>query len=142
MLNQSWPWTISVAQSQIVEDQTQRIKIQKGAPVFTEGKTCDMAFRVMSGRLRVFKKSAQGKEINLYYVDAGQVCALGLQSCLMWQPAIATAVAEEDSEIACLPAADFAKLLASEDKMATEVIQFLDKNLSNLSQAFQRMSVQ
>ena len=75
----------------------------QGEVMLEQGRRCRGAAFVLSGVIRVYQMSAEGREITLYRVYAGETCVLAL-SCLlggMDYPVIAEV--EEDAEVATLP---------------------------------------
>lgn len=59
---------------------------------------------VLKGTLKVFRVNDEGNEIFMYYVSAGQACAVSLSSCLTAKQSKVKAVAEEDATIVSIPA--------------------------------------
>ena len=114
------------------------IRVKAGTPVLEEGKVCDMVFQVISGSVKVYRKLASGKELHLYTVEPGKICVVGLQSCLLWQTSVASAIVTADAELACISAKDFAKILSDEPEMASEVIKFIDESLKTMAADYQK----
>lgn len=59
---------------------------------------------VVSGNIKVFRVHDGLHEMFMYYVGAGQACAVSLSSCLTSKQSKIKAVAEEDSTIISIPA--------------------------------------
>ncbi len=75
----------------------------EGTVMIEQGRRCRGAALILSGTIRVFKLSAEGREITLYRVGAGETCVLAI-SCLLGgvdYPVIAEV--EEEAEVAMLP---------------------------------------
>ncbi|GMQ99846.1 MAG: Crp/Fnr family transcriptional regulator [Zetaproteobacteria bacterium] len=82
-----------------------------GHVLFRDGEDCKGYVMVVSGSVRVQKMDAQGREIVLYRVEAGQTCML-TTACLLGGKAYpAEGIAEEDTRLALLPANSFAQLM-------------------------------
>lgn len=82
-----------------------------GSAVFDEHLPCGGLPLILEGRLRVFQRGSNGREVELYRVRGGESCMLSL-SCLLGEVSYtATAVAEGPLEMVRLPPATFAALL-------------------------------
>jgi CRP/FNR family transcriptional regulator, anaerobic regulatory protein len=74
-----------------------------GTVMIEQGRRCRGAALVLSGVIRVYKLSSEGREITLYRVGCGETCVLAV-SCLLGgvdYPVIAQV--EDDAEVAMLP---------------------------------------
>ncbi len=74
-----------------------------GTVMIEQGRRCRGAALVLSGVIRVYKLSEEGREITLYRVGAGETCILAV-SCLLGAvdyPVIAEV--EDDAEVLMLP---------------------------------------
>ena len=74
-----------------------------GTVMIEQGRRCRGAALVLSGVIRVYKLSAEGREITLYRVGGGETCILAV-SCLLGgvdYPVIAEV--EDDAEVAMMP---------------------------------------
>lgn len=74
-----------------------------GTVMIEQGRKCRGAALVLSGVIRVYKISEEGREITLYRVGCGETCILAV-SCLLGgvdYPVIAEV--EDDAEVAMLP---------------------------------------
>jgi CRP/FNR family transcriptional regulator, anaerobic regulatory protein len=74
-----------------------------GTVMIEQGRRCRGAALVLSGVIRVYKLSEEGREITLYRVGAGETCILAV-SCLLGgvdYPVIADV--EDDAEVAMMP---------------------------------------
>lgn len=88
-----------------------RVVLPRGSTVFGEGARCIGFPLVLRGSIRVFKRSDEGRELPLYRVGPGESCVISTV-CLVGQMDYdARAEAEEDTEVAILSPAGFARLL-------------------------------
>ena len=140
MENSQWPWRLSEQAQEKLQAKTQVISVPAGAMIFKEGKTSDMVFKVLRGQIKVYKKTSSGQEVALYFIEQGQVCPLALQSCLFWKPAMASAVATAETELACIPAADFAQMLTIQEDALNDILNFVGDSLKAIEQAFRSVS--
>ena len=79
-------------------------RFSAGSQVGMEGNQCSHFFVVLSGVLRVYKISENGREITLYRVHPGQSCILTSFGVLTQTTFPAFAVAETDVELLLTPA--------------------------------------
>lgn len=89
-----------------------RMRVPAGTQVFAPGQPCAGFPLVLSGSIRVVKRSASGRELPLYRVGPGDTCIVS-SGCLLGQEDYnASGVAETDTELALIPRARFEALLA------------------------------
>ncbi|HFQ14313.1 MAG TPA: Crp/Fnr family transcriptional regulator [Gammaproteobacteria bacterium] len=74
----------------------QRKRIPAGTCLFHEAEHCTHFMWLLEGTVRVFKHSAEGREITLYRVTPGELCVLSLKSLIGGEGFPAVAVAETD----------------------------------------------
>lgn len=86
-------------------------RLEAGSRVFEDGAPCMGFPLVLSGSIRVFKRSAEGRELPLYRVGPGESCILSTVCLLGSLSYDARAEAEEATEVAVLPPAAFGRLL-------------------------------
>ncbi|MBK6265298.1 Crp/Fnr family transcriptional regulator [Marivirga sp. S37H4] len=60
---------------------------------------------VITGLLRVMRHDEKGNEVFLYYLEAGETCAMSITCCLEGQQSTFHVVAEEDSSMWMIPTA-------------------------------------
>ncbi|HKK41341.1 MAG TPA: Crp/Fnr family transcriptional regulator [Bacteroidales bacterium] len=58
---------------------------------------------VLKGCLRVVRMSEEGKELLLYYLNLGEICAMSLTCCMVPQKSNIKMIAEEDSVVITIP---------------------------------------
>jgi CRP/FNR family transcriptional regulator len=81
----------------------------KGDTIFHEGDPSDFFFDIASGRVKIFKTTATGKDIILEIFGVGD--PLGAVAVYIGRPLPATAVALEDTTCLLVPRTDFFMLL-------------------------------
>jgi len=108
------------------------LRAPAGAWVFREGLACEGYPIVVSGRIRVQKTGANGREIALYRVGPGETCVI-TTSCLMRDAAYdAEAVAETEVTAKVLPKAVFRELLATSESFREFVFRSFSTRISHL----------
>lgn len=88
------------------------ISLKSGAVVFEELQSCAAFPFVLSGNLRVVKRSENGREIALYDVAPGDACVVSSACLLGSKPYNAVGLVQSDCELLMLPADDFDHLLS------------------------------
>ncbi len=92
-------------------DSLPRLELTAGQQVFAEGQSCPGFPLLLEGRIRVFKQADNGREIELYRIQAGESCIV-TASCLINQRHYeARAVTESPTRIVMLSRSDFHQAL-------------------------------
>jgi CRP/FNR family transcriptional regulator, anaerobic regulatory protein len=94
-----------------LKTQGQRVRLEPGTFICLEGAECHVVPVVISGSVRVYKMSEEGREITLYRVEEGQTCIITTSCVANGRPFPAFAVAETAVEAWGLPAGSFRALL-------------------------------
>ena len=89
------------------------ITVEEGEYLMSEGKYIRSFPIVLEGIIKVCRNDREGREILLYYLNPGQVCAMALTCCMGRMQSNISACAESDTEIIRIP------------------VDFLDKWLNN-----------
>ncbi len=86
-------------------------KLDSGMVLLDESRECTGVILVLSGTIRIYKLSEEGKEITLYRISRGETCVLTV-ACLMGLgeiPFPVSASAEQPSEVVFIPIEMFRK---------------------------------
>ncbi len=79
------------------------ITVDVNEELMSEGKYIRSFPIVLEGLIRVCRRDDEGREILLYYLNPGQVCAMALTCCMGRMQSNITAYAEEETEIIRIP---------------------------------------
>jgi CRP/FNR family transcriptional regulator, anaerobic regulatory protein len=124
--------TLDATTRAVIEKRAFNLRAPAGAWVFREGVACEAYPIIVTGRVRVQKTGANGREITLYRVGPGETCVI-TTACLMRDAAYdAEAMAETDITAKVLPRADFRELLASSESFRDFVFRAFSARLGNL----------
>ena len=127
-------------------DHSSVLKIPAGTTVFGPGKTPDYFLLLLRGTVRVQKTSANGREIVLYRVSAGESCVLTTACLLADENYLAEGITESDIEVVTLSRAAFDELVAVSDIFRKFVFNAYSSRLTDLVQmideiAFSRIDI-
>jgi len=104
----------------------------QGHPLFREGDACKGYILVIKGSVRVFKTDAEGHEILLYRVGAGQSCMLTTTCLLGLQDYPAEGVTESDVELVMLSPKLFERLLAESNPFRRYAMAYISQRICDL----------
>jgi CRP/FNR family transcriptional regulator, anaerobic regulatory protein len=79
------------------------ITFETGDELMSEGKYIRSFPVVLEGLIKVCRRDDEGREVLLYYLNPGQVCAMALTCCMGRMQSNISAYAEEDTEILRVP---------------------------------------
>lgn len=79
------------------------ITVDVNEELMSEGKYIRSFPIVLEGLIRVCRRDDEGREVLLYYLNPGQVCAMALTCCMGRMQSNITAYAEEETEIIRIP---------------------------------------
>ncbi len=119
---------------------SQQVSLPENTLVFDCGSGCQMLPLVLSGSIRVFKRSDAGREITLYRVTQDDLCIMTL-SCLLGQGHYpATGVTETPVTAITLPAFLFRELIQSQPAFREKVMGVFSERLAELMQLVEEVS--
>lgn len=79
------------------------VTVEENDELMSEGKYIRSFPIVLEGLIRVCRRDKEGREVLLYYLNPGQVCAMALTCCMGRMQSNIGAYAEEDTEIIRIP---------------------------------------
>ena len=86
-----------------LETKSMVLHVKGGDTMLSVGQTIRAVPMVVSGTLNVSRVNDEGQELLLYYVKAGESCAMSFNCCMLEQSSVIKACAEEDSTLLCVP---------------------------------------
>ncbi len=87
------------------------VTLKAGKPIFEELQPCNVFPFILSGNIRVYKRSVHGRELSLYNVTPGDVCVVTAGCLLGDQPYNASGIVKTDSTLLMMDSNDFENLL-------------------------------
>jgi CRP/FNR family transcriptional regulator, anaerobic regulatory protein len=113
-------------------NEAQLITVPKDTTVFKIGGQCENYFLVINGRVRVQQLAANGREIVLYRVHAGESCVL-TTSCLMASNKYpAQGITETEVEAVMIPARVFHEALTQSEGFRRFVLEGYGQRITDL----------
>jgi CRP/FNR family transcriptional regulator len=89
------------------------ITLKAGTLVFKELQACNAFPFILSGKIRVYKQSVNGRELSLYSVTPGDACVVTAGCLLGDEPYKASGSVKADSMLVMMASPDFDNLLTS-----------------------------
>jgi CRP/FNR family transcriptional regulator len=129
-----------------LREQTQTTTLSADEFICMEGTMCSHLALVLSGRARVYKSDAEGRELTLYRVHPGESCILTTSCILSDRPFPAFAVTETTVEARLVPATTVKQWMERHAPWRTYVFDLLARRLdaviASLEEvAFRRLDV-
>ncbi|SFC31465.1 CRP/FNR family transcriptional regulator, anaerobic regulatory protein [Flexibacter flexilis DSM 6793] len=109
-----------------IKTHTKLKRIEKDETLIRSGDKIVFVPLVQKGVLRIVREDADGREIFLYHLYAGQSCAMSLNCCQAGKESMVKAVAEDTTEVLLIPVG-----MVSEWFRYTEWKSFINGTYSN-----------
>jgi len=110
------------------------ISIKEGTTLFDCGSSCEMLPLVISGSIRVFKRSETSREISLYRVNKDELCIITLSCLLGGDTYPATGITDTEISAITIPRALFLELISTQPEFRDVVFHLFAERLSGLMQ--------
>lgn len=94
------------SQTELVDEiveQGQYMELPSRTPILSAGTVIQAIPIIFSGSVKVVREEKTGQSVFLYYIRAGESCALTLSSCLKREASSALASTESDTQLIALP---------------------------------------
>ncbi len=86
-----------------MEEKSMVFTAAAGQGLIKMGQTITVVPMMLSGTLKVSRENEEGMELVLYYVKAGEGCAMTFSCGMMTKPSQVKGMAEEDLSMLCIP---------------------------------------
>lgn len=117
------------------------VTLKAGTVIFNELQPCNAFPFILSGNIRVYKHSVNGRELSLYNVAPGDACVVTAGCLLGDEPYNASGLAQMDSVLVMMTANDFENLLSL--RVFREFIfSLFSKRISELMQLVEEVAFQ
>jgi CRP/FNR family transcriptional regulator, cyclic AMP receptor protein len=104
-----------------------RLDFRKGEVLCSNGEEGDTLFIIISGKIKISRKSRSGDEMILAFLSAGDFC--GEMALLDGLPRSADAIAVEDSSIYILTRPDFLSYVINNERAVKSILSTLSKRI-------------
>jgi CRP/FNR family transcriptional regulator len=118
---------------------SREVTVPAGQCVFRQGQTADHYLIVTAGTVKVFARSAEGREVVLYRVREGEMCTLTTCCMLARSRYPAEAVTEEEVRARTIPADDFDQALNDSAEFRKFVFEGFSGRLADIMQRMERL---
>ncbi len=122
-----------------LEEITQLRHIAEDATLFFEGDPANGFFVLLSGRVRIYKAAADGKEFTLHQITPGQVFAEA--AIFRGNTYPANCMAMEDSDVAFIPKDQFIRLITKYPNISLKIIGSLSRWLREFAAKLEDLSL-
>ncbi|UZD23252.1 Crp/Fnr family transcriptional regulator [Algoriphagus halophytocola] len=112
----------------------QILHLEAGKVLMEPGQFVKMVPIVLEGSIKILRMDEDGKELFLYYLDAGETCALSLTCCSASKPSEIKAIVEEETTLVGIP-------IATHEQWSNEFKQWKDFVSNTYQSRFQEMLV-
>jgi len=111
-----------------ISQHAQSITVPAATNLFNNGDPSDKLVLVLSGSIRVYKRSESGREVSLYRVNKDKLCIITLGCLLGGNNYPAAGYTEEDTVLITIPRSLFLDLVANTPQFRTKTFnQFADR---------------
>jgi len=122
----------------------QVVALPRGHQVYWQGDACQGIAFMLSGTIRVYKCSENGREISLYEIVPGETCILNASCIIGRQGYPANAVTLADCTALLIPADRFRQLMERHETLRVFIYALLGQRLAEIMElveevAFRRM---
>lgn len=132
--------------SGLPEDQLRDIRkiavkkdVNKGETIFFEGDACNGFYLVVSGKIKIFKLSLEGKEQILHFFGPGE--PIGEVPVFSGQPFPANAEAVAKSHLTFFPRQAFVDLISDNPSLSLNMLAILSKRLRQFTVQIENLSL-
>ncbi len=108
------------------------LEVPPGTPLFETGMACQGFPLVLSGEVKVFRTSADGRSLELYRVSPGELCLVSCASLFRHQTMSARGVATQPTTLCLIPPPVFDRWLA-EPGFRQEVLGLFAERMADLT---------
>lgn len=118
------------------------ITLAANQQVFGQGQSCDNYIVVTSGSVKVFARSADGRELVLYRILPGEICVLTTACLLGASHYPAEAITEVEVSARLIPHQDFDRLLADSAEFRRFVFDSFSHRLADLMRQLEQIALE
>lgn len=118
------------------------VTVPAGQCIFRQGQPADHYLVVTAGTVKVFARSAEGREVVLYRVRQGEMCTLTTCCMLSRSPYPAEAVTESEGRARTISAAEFDRALNDAAEFREFVFRGFSGRLADIMERMERLALE
>ena len=127
-----------------LQQESVRHSVPAGTHLYWEGDSCGGVAVLLTGSIRVYRCSREGREITLYEINSGDTCILNVSCVLSGKKYPANAVSLSHVDLLVIPAERFIGLFSRLEPLRSMVFTLLSERLGAIMElvdevAFRRM---
>jgi CRP/FNR family transcriptional regulator, anaerobic regulatory protein len=119
---------------------SRRVSLSKNSRLYSEGDECPFIGFLLSGEIRVFKTSENGREITLYEVVPGETCILNASCILSNRSYPAEATVSLEGEILLLEGRTFRRLMTDHETMRDFIFKLFVNRFSAIIELIEEVA--
>lgn len=123
-------------------DANQEMTLPAGQFVLHQGSECQHYFLLVSGSVRVFTRSASGREVVLYHITGGNICILTTTCLLANSRFPAEAEAETDLVVRMMSRRNFDQLMHTSSAFREEVFASFAGRIGHLIGTIEKLALE
>lgn len=117
-------------------------QVPAGTQILHQGDECQNYFLLVSGSVKIFARSANGREVVLYHVAPGKICVL-TTSCLLGNKRFpAEAIAESELSVRIMPKSRFDELMESSTEFRHQVFENFGQRIGSLIETIEKLALE
>jgi len=117
-------------------------QVPSGTQILHQGDECQNYFLLVDGSVKIFARSANGREVILYHITPGKICVL-TTTCLLGDKRFpAEAVAETALSVRMMPKRRFDELMESSAGFRQQVFDNFGQRIGSLIETIEKLALE
>ncbi len=114
-------------------------QVPAGTQILHQGDECQNYFLLVSSSVKIFARSANGREVVLYHVAPGKICVL-TTTCLLGDKRFpAEAIAESELSVRIMPKSRFDELMENSAEFRHQVFENFGQRIGRLIETIEKL---
>ncbi len=135
-LQQHFPFLQEPALQEAILANGREMSLKAGEEMMKPGQYIKAIPLVLEGRIRISRLDGEGGEVLLYFLSAGQTCAMSLSCCMADQKSAVMATVEEDAHFIAVPVGLMDPWISQFSSWRAFIMQTYGQRFNELLQAF------
>lgn len=130
---------LSEPQKKSISQIAKEINVDRGQSIFSEGDKCEGFYAIITGQVRVYKLSVEGKEQILHMFGPGEI--FGEVPVFLGKHFPANACATAKSHLIFIPREDFKDLIHDDPSFAMSMLAIMSQRLRHFTALIENLSL-